>query len=155
MPRRKDRAERQCKAEDCLLVIPAEAHALRLYCSNECMNRQNHRNVDRRSRYAAYGATLDDYDRLLMEQDGRCAICGSDSPGSRKVSTRFAFDHDHATNRPRGLLCYLCNVGLGSFQDDITTLQNAIAYLTTHTPGAAINPGLGDDAMAVTPHRGE
>ncbi|MFF7837557.1 endonuclease VII domain-containing protein [Streptomyces ossamyceticus] len=134
-----------CKAEDC--DNPARPWPGRgpqpLYCSKVCVQRQNHRNQDRRNRYSIHGATLDDYDRLLMEQEGRCAICGTDSPGGN--NTRFAFDHDHASNRSRGLLCYLCNVGLGSFMDDRIRLQRAIDYLAAHAPaqrGIHTPPGL-------------
>jgi hypothetical protein len=133
MPRRKIRSARECKAENCSTLIGEEVHLLRLYCSEKCSRLQWGRNADRRQRYGVYGATLEDYDRLFMEQGGRCAICGSDNPGSRKISTRFAFDHDHESGRARGLLCYLCNIGLGSFQDNPETLRAAIAYLEFHS----------------------
>jgi hypothetical protein len=41
-------------------------------------------------------------------------------------------DHNHKTDNIRELLCYLCNVGLGSFKDDEGRLKNAIAYLRKH-----------------------
>jgi hypothetical protein len=49
-----------------------------------------------------YGITSDDYDRMLEEQDGKCAICGSPSTNSR--SKYFMVDHDHDTGEVRGLL---------------------------------------------------
>jgi len=102
-----------------------------LYCSRSCARRQGWNNRDRRIRYGAHGATLDDYDRLFAEQQGKCAICGSTNSGASN-NTRFAFDHCHETGESRGLLCYQCNVGLGSFQDDIARLRSAIAYLVKH-----------------------
>jgi len=38
-------------------------------------------------------------------------------------------DHDHTTNKIRGLLCSLCNPALGSFRDSIDILKEAIYYL--------------------------
>jgi hypothetical protein len=140
------RRERQCAADGCSAVIAASAHPLRLLCSEACKRRES----ERRERYGVFGATLEDYDRLFMEQAGRCSICQSSTPG-RAGATRFAFDHDHDTNRPRGLLCHLCNVGLGSFQDDPVLLRAAIAYLETHAPTAAMNPGVDSSAAAVAP----
>ena len=58
-----------------------------------------------------YGISVDDYDRMFLEQRGRCRICGSDKPGKHK--RHFSVDHDHANGRVRGLLCVRCNVGLG------------------------------------------
>lgn len=77
-----------------------------------------------------YGMTIADYARMLQEQEGRCAICGSDSPRGRYAN--FAVDHDHETGQVRGLLCYPCNVGLGNYGDDPELLQRAIDYLVQH-----------------------
>lgn len=142
----------ECRAEGCENPVRQwsgqGSRAIR-YCSTECRTRQNNRNNDRKERYGVHGATLDDYDRLFMEQEGRCAICRTETPGG--ANTRFAFDHDHQTNRSRGLLCYLCNVGLGSFQDDPALLQAAIRYLEHPPAAAAINPGAGQTSAAINP----
>lgn len=82
------------------------------------------------------GITLDQYDELLAGQGGGCAICGKRKPGGQG---RFHVDHDHACcpgarscgRCVRGLLCSRCNVGLGSFQDDVDRLTAAAAYLMT------------------------
>ena len=74
-----------------------------------------------------YGITRDDYDRMLEEQGGGCAICGTSSPGGRdKV---FAVDHCHDSNEVRGILCPPCNRGLGQFNDDPARLRAAAEYL--------------------------
>lgn len=69
--------------------------------------------------------SMDEYDRMTMAQDGRCAIC------VRPVSQRkaLAVDHCHKTHRVRGLLCDSCNLGLGKFRDDPDLLSAAAAYL--------------------------
>lgn len=61
------------------------------------------------------------YDRLLLEQGGRCAFCLCETALSR--------DHDHVTGQPRWLLCKSCNLGLGLFKDDPTILERAAKLL--------------------------
>lgn len=53
---------------------------------------------------------------------GQCAIC-------ERLQWLMA-DHDHATNRARGLLCTRCNLGLGTFADDEQLLRRAADYLS-------------------------
>ena len=72
-----------------------------------------------------YNMTLADYDRMLEEQGGQCAICGT-----AEVDGRFCVDHNHATGEVRGLLCNGCNSGLGQLGDSISNLASAIAYLS-------------------------
>jgi len=71
-----------------------------------------------------FGITIEDYDRLLKQQDGRCAICRME-PGDKA----FDVDHDHAHEQVRGLLCAQCNKALGLFKDDCASLQRAMEYL--------------------------
>jgi len=58
-----------------------------------------------------YGVTAADHAALLIKQNGRCAICGTDKPGA--VAKRFHLDHCHETKKVRGLLCVACNTSLG------------------------------------------
>jgi hypothetical protein len=76
-----------------------------------------------------YGLTVADYDRMLAVQDGRCAICRSDTPLGRG---RWHIDHDHVTGQFRGLLCNNCNRGIGYFGDDDATLSAAAEYIARH-----------------------
>jgi hypothetical protein len=62
---------------------------------------------------------------MHAKQHGRCLICRHKCTTGR----RLAVDHEHGTNMIRGLLCSNCNTGLGKFNDDITLLKAAIAYL--------------------------
>jgi hypothetical protein len=73
-----------------------------------------------------YGITITDFNKMLVSQKFKCGVCKSTYPGPKGV---FAVDHCHKTNKVRGLLCYLCNVGLGSFRDNIDYLTSAISYL--------------------------
>lgn len=76
-----------------------------------------------------YGLTLEDYDRMLAEQNGGCAICATATPGG---PGRFHVDHCHNTGRVRGLLCCNCNRGIGALKDDPARLRLAIGYLEAH-----------------------
>ena len=74
----------------------------------------------------SFGITIEDYDRMLVEQNGGCAICGG------KQSERYKFfdiDHDHITLTVRGLLCRRCNRAIGYFERDRAWLDAALAYL--------------------------
>jgi hypothetical protein len=73
-----------------------------------------------------YGLQKGDYDRMLEEQDGRCAICGVE-----KCSTgrRFAVDHCHETGVVRGLLCAACNHAIGKLADCPERMMAALIYL--------------------------
>ena len=74
-----------------------------------------------------FGMTLEDYDRLLEDQGGVCAIC--ESGDNRSKGERFHIDHDHETGEVRGLLCGPCNTGIGGLNDDLDRLLDAVAYL--------------------------
>jgi len=39
-------------------------------------------------------------------------------------------DHNHKTNKVRGLLCQRCNMGIGQFRDDPNLMARAVEYLT-------------------------
>lgn len=73
-----------------------------------------------------YGISLEEYNAMLKKQNRLCKICGHSDPGPKGV---FAVDHCHATGKVRGLLCYLCNMGLGSFRDSVSVLKAAIRYI--------------------------
>ena len=59
-------------------------------------------------------------------QNGRCAICKTDSPGGKG---NWHLDHCHDSKNVRGLLCGTCNVGLGMFKDNPLLLAAAADYL--------------------------
>jgi len=72
-----------------------------------------------------FGVTIQWFENILKRQNGVCAICKKQCTSGRNL----AVDHDHKTNKVRGLLCIKCNNGLGAFEDDIELLQRAMEYL--------------------------
>lgn len=75
-----------------------------------------------------YGITSEDYERMLAEQNGVCAICGGPPEGSRWK--QFHVDHCHTTGRVRGLLCGRCNRGMGYLCDDPEIALRAARYVS-------------------------
>ena len=72
-----------------------------------------------------YGISIEDYDALLLRQEGGCAIC--ELPPRDDISLHV--DHDHDTGAIRGLLCFRCNNALGDFGDHADRLLAAAGYL--------------------------
>lgn len=72
-----------------------------------------------------YGISITEYNRLLEQQNGVCAICEKPERLKRKLSV----DHSHTSKRVRGLLCIHCNLILGLAKEKPEILSNAIEYL--------------------------
>jgi Recombination endonuclease VII len=78
-----------------------------------------------------FDISLQDYNKMLERQNNACAICGKPEWRKRKGEiVSLAVDHDHLTNKNRGLLCITCNHGIGSLQDDPELLLKAARYVT-------------------------
>jgi hypothetical protein len=90
--------------------------------------------IRRRRLARTFNITVEYYDALFELQGRRCAICRAEKSGNKKD---WAVDHDHACCRGakscgkciRGILCSLCNMGLGSLGDNAAVLFKAITYL--------------------------
>lgn len=74
-----------------------------------------------------YGLSVSEFDAMFAAQGGVCAICRQEC--NRSSSTRLCVDHNHATAKVRGLLCFQCNVGLGKFKDTPSLLRTAADYI--------------------------
>jgi hypothetical protein len=74
-----------------------------------------------------YGITIDQYNELLAEQGGACAICLTKEHNG--VGKFFHVDHCHETKVIRGLLCGRCNVMIGMAHDNADRLMAAANYL--------------------------
>lgn len=81
-----------------------------------------------------YSLSIDDYHKMLEEQNFACKVCNKKDTTFRK---RLSVDHDHECcpgegscgRCVRGLLCHHCNAALGNVKDDIEILNKLIQYL--------------------------
>jgi hypothetical protein len=128
--------ERKCN--ECGLILPIERFSMKndprrgiKYPSSRCktchnkkynlgVKRQGRRNYDYMRKY---GITIQDYNNMYNALNGKCEICNT-------YHKKLFVDHDHKTGKIRGLLCDLCNRGLGFFKDNIESLDNAIRYIS-------------------------
>lgn len=149
------RAPRKFKPQDCQICgetyVPTANNSN--ICENlECFrerNRRNHKawrdknhehvkmkarteyakNGAARERLSRYGVTGEEFDAMLAEQGGLCAIC---SRPMEFIGRGPNLDHNHETGVARQALCGPCNSGLGNFSESIERLLSAIAYLRKH-----------------------
>lgn len=68
-----------------------------------------------------YNITQIEFEKMLIEQDFKCAIC--------KKETELSVDHNHSTGEVRELLCGNCNRALGLFEENRRIIQAAKEYL--------------------------
>lgn len=108
-----------CGAEE----LYEKSHSL---CS-KCHVRRSVRYHTQEYRFRKYGVTREWY---ATEAAKGCAICGAFLSSESKIKReRGHIDHCHETGKARGVLCDLCNKGLGQFRDSIDYLTKAIEYL--------------------------
>jgi hypothetical protein len=79
-----------------------------------------------------YGISYAQYLQMVTAQCGSCAVCGtvpSADPDAHKKKAKLFVDHDHETEKVRGLLCLSCNLMLGQSGDNPSRLRDGAAYL--------------------------
>ena len=71
-----------------------------------------------------------EFNNLLTLQNNVCAVCGEPETRIRnREITALMVDHDHKTNRNRGLLCHNCNLMIGHAKDNSEILLKGARYL--------------------------
>jgi hypothetical protein len=78
-----------------------------------------------KNRLLVYGISQSQFEEMFAQQKQRCKICSSKDHNGKN----WHVDHDHQTGRIRGILCALCNNGLGCFHDNPVVLRIAVSYL--------------------------
>ncbi len=116
---------------DCKPCNAARAGAIRAANpdkAREILNRWRKKNPQklaaqaRRRKLRQYKITASEFDSRFVAQQGKCAICA-------RVGLELCIDHEHESGKVRGLLCRMCNLGIGNLQDSVDNLQQAIKYL--------------------------
>jgi hypothetical protein len=86
-------------------------------------------------RFKKYGITPVEWDVLFASQGYRCAVCGTDKPGSK-----MGWHTDHGGPLPctkdniRGILCLHCNHSAKKgTRQDIQNLRRLAEYLEAHS----------------------
>ena len=88
-------------------------------------------------RFRNYGITADQFDAMVVDQHGCCAIC-KQLPSqrwharSRGQYRSLHVDHDHITGRVRGLLCGFCNLTLGHLEKNAPHFSEMLSYIERH-----------------------
>jgi len=112
------------------------------------------RNKERRERFpeiarnyqmkSHYGITWDEYQKILLNQNGVCAVCGNTETRYIKGKLcRLSVDHDHSCCSGykscgkciRGLLCSKCNTALGLLEDDPKVISTLHEYVNKQNRG--------------------
>lgn len=96
-------------------------------------------------RFNVWGVTIAEYNEMLENQNGRCAICGlleSSLSSTGRRAKALAVDHNHETGAIRELLCDLCNRSVGMLREKPELAEKLAAYLKKHTenPSGKIIP---------------
>lgn len=77
--------------------------------------------------------SMQDYNQMLENQGGVCAICKQPETHKRNGKLKaLAVDHHHGTGKIRALLCCDCNTGIGKLRDNPEILEAAAAYIRKH-----------------------
>jgi protein-arginine kinase activator protein McsA len=88
-----------------------------------------------------YGVSQEAYEEQLLKQHGVCAICGQPPKSTGRIR-RLCVDHDHVTQRFRGLLCHACNYLLGRleklFKENPKLFETILLYLNPELSGVII-----------------
>lgn len=123
---------RKCLAKEDFYASASKADGYWQYC-RKCLLQKNaeQRKTEKgklANKYRVikyhYGLSKDEYNKLIVDNPF-CPICEKVFNENRRPHV----DHNHKTNLVRGILCDVCNRGIGYLQEDISSLKNAIRYL--------------------------
>lgn len=103
-----------------------------IHCERKCDNPKNRNggwnDIIRDRKYkTTYGISLEDYNRLLAEQNNCCKICKTHQG---EFKNKLHVDHNHKNGLVRGLLCHNCNLAIGRLKDDPKIIAAALEYVS-------------------------
>lgn len=131
---------KRCGVEKPVAEMRSDYRYVCLMCFSDLGNDWQRRHPEQSARHKRnchlikkFGITIEEAEQLLLAQGSVCAVCLHPISDIRGYSPHV--DHDHATGKVRGILCFSCNRGLGAFRDNIGHLGAAIEYLKRTTGG--------------------
>ncbi len=74
-----------------------------------------------------YGITVADKEKMYKDQGGLCAVCGE--PMADVFDRDCQVEHDHVSNKVRGLVHWYCNIMVGVVENHPTMLEKIYKYL--------------------------
>lgn len=103
------------------------------YC-RECFRIVDHKRAPKKREKALlrkYGITEAEYQAMLKQQNGVCAICGKPEYLKTKagVVRNLTVDHCHKSGKVRSLLCSGCNYAIGTINEDPKVARAMAIYL--------------------------
>lgn len=101
----------------------------RINSNNRRWRRDNPEKYRATQRKCRTGWTKEEFEVAWTKQGGCCGICGREMLKTGMKSNSVAADHDHQTERTRGLLCFRCNSGLDFYE---RFHQQCAVYLDSH-----------------------
>ena len=109
---------------------PEKRKAQELRSRNKPENKRRRKNTELKK---LYGITIEQYERIVLEQNNKCAICNKENiklnhPTHIKQAS-LVVDHNHETGFIRGLLCYTCNLAVGNLKDNLINAKSLVSYL--------------------------
>ncbi len=108
-------------------------------CSNKCRDALLYQDLDKKFERSvqmrlavmkrSYGIVFDEETIEQIKADlkhEKCMVCGRERSENEKS---FCIDHDHVTNKYRGILCPQCNQALGMARDSSANLLKLLWFL--------------------------
>jgi NMD protein affecting ribosome stability and mRNA decay len=78
---------------------------------------------------AKYNITAERFNKMLEEQDYKCACCGIELDSTGRQHNKPHVDHNHLTGEVREILCGNCNLAAGKVKDSSEIAAKLTAYL--------------------------
>lgn len=118
-------SEVQWRNASAVIMTPLDMERRRRYLRNyERTHTDQRRRIHHRAECRAYGLDVEECERIYGNT-AVCDICGTPFGGKKQK----CLDHDHITNKVRGVLCAACNFAIGLMKDDWRLLSRGLAYL--------------------------
>jgi hypothetical protein len=124
---------RDCGTE---IRTPSRRGALKHRCETcekiHTVKRDAIKGYELKSRCKRYGLTVEQYEAMLIAQNGRCACCGRSELKGRGPEGTWNIDHCRKTGRVRALLCGRCNKVVGQVEENVDIAVAIAKYIAQY-----------------------